>query len=127
MSSVGREHEKKWKEDGTSYECRTEANALKRRCVKFSLCKYIRNVNLKCIFFAIDYIFGLPTFYVCLHIFGIHSNYIRLHLDYMFLHVNHYICFRVDRYYFYQLRKNPFSVPKSSCVLMSYITWCMNN
>ena len=40
MSSVGREHEKKWKEDGTSYECRTEANALKRRCVKFSLCKY---------------------------------------------------------------------------------------
>ena len=39
-SSVGREHEKKWNENGASYECRTEANAIKRRCVKFRLCKY---------------------------------------------------------------------------------------
>ena len=46
FSSVGKIHEKKWNENGTSYECRTEANAMKRRCVKFRLCKYWK-YNLK--------------------------------------------------------------------------------
>ena len=41
-SSNGRELEKKWNEDGNAYDCRTEANAIKRRCVKFNLSKYIQ-------------------------------------------------------------------------------------
>ena len=39
-SSVGKDLEKKWNEDGAEYDCRTEANALKRRCVKFNLSKW---------------------------------------------------------------------------------------